>query len=300
MAQFATPQHVLALFPTVGANKDAATLIQLITLASGEAERICHRRLALTHHVEMTVVESGAMGTGRAVGGLGFAAVRTDLPFYQSWSPTTVFLRDFPVAELSKLSIIYPSGGQGDIALNGVLLNGDEGWFQLPMGVYCPERSVAQATYWSGYPQTTIAVAALAGDLTLQVAEARGIVIGSRLQVYQFTSDEDIQILAQPVPGNGPSTLSLSGALLYDHPVGTPVWGTPEVLTTATCYLVADYLTTGSWPTNVPGGVAMVKSGDITMTMRGAANSKTTGIRGPLAEAATDLLVRGGLVRTGM
>lgn len=298
MAQFATPQHVLALFPTVGANRDAAVLGQLLTLASGEAERICHRRFALSRHVEMTVLDSGSIGTGRAVGGLGFATIRTDLPFYQSFAPTTIFLRHFPVSELSQIAVTFPMGGQSTYALDGILLNGVEGWFQLPMGVYCPERSVIQATYWAGYTQTKTVVDAVAGDLTLHVADARGIVIGDSLKLYQYVADEDIQVIAQPVPGNGPSTLSLASPLQFDHPVGTQVWATPEVLTTAVCYLVADYLSTGTWPTNVPGGVAMVKSGDITMTMRGS--SKDSGTRGVLAETAIDLLTRGGLLRAGM
>ena len=87
---------------------------------------------------------------------------------------------------------------------------------------------LTQVTYVNGYPHTTLADSADAGDTTIVVASPLGLYPGSPLTVYDFTSSE--HIVVGPAYTVGSATVPLVAALAGPHTAGVSVSAVPPVV----------------------------------------------------------------------
>jgi hypothetical protein len=94
-------------------------------------------------------------------------------------------------------------------------------------------------SYLNGWANTTLAMSAKAGDSTITVADATGILADQRLTIYDGFSQESIYVT--DVNGN---VLTLKNPLLFGHQVGVGVSAIPEQVKQATimlaCSLIKD------------------------------------------------------------
>jgi hypothetical protein len=94
----------------------------------------------------------------------------------------------------------------------------------------------AQFSYINGYPNTTLSVDAKAGDTTITVDDATGVINGTVLTMYDGSMTEKIAVSG--VAGN---VLTLRNPLRFDHTAGIAVSAIPADVKQA-CILLCNYL----------------------------------------------------------
>jgi hypothetical protein len=83
-----------------------------------------------------------------------------------------------------------------------------------------------QYSYLNGWPNTLLTSAIAAGVTTLPVADATGMVAGSKLTVYDQGNTEVVSVAASWVPVQGAASVTLQAATQFAHsPVLRPVVG---------------------------------------------------------------------------
>jgi len=182
--------------------------------------------------------------------------------FPRSWTevPSGYWQPDQPIVSVYGTSA-PPGSAQGGQAIIVSPLAGG-GWWLGRNGF------IFQVTYYAGWPHAGLMAAATAGAESLSVddcsgwtiTDPMGNLVGARGVIYDGGGAEEIVSVTATSVAAGPGTLTLSSALLYDHPQYTMVSALPQTIQWA-CILLSTSiaLTRGATATTVhtmPGGSA--------------------------------------------
>lgn len=236
--QAPTGVDVNSLVPGASSQAQTAVLAQTIARASSWADQLCHMVLACTQETE-----AGEYTADRYARWLLhprqwpivdlLAATATPLG---TTSPVTL---DVSTAWLEERRIVLPTAGTLNTSSVGALQFGAATRLQ---------RAYLQFTYLAGWPNTTLAANAAAGDKTFTVGSALGIygtqtsqlvTAGTVLTFYDSDKTEQVQVVS--VTG---STLTLSVGLTYAHTAGVSVSAFPPAIKQAVISLTSALIKT--------------------------------------------------------
>lgn len=116
-------------------------------------------------------------------------------------------------------------------------------------------------TYVAGYVNTTFALPALAGDTSIEVEDATGILPGQRYRITDGSKNEWVHVSDSYTYGD--PIVSLAAPLVFAHDAGATFYNIPNVIkeaciliTTAFIKMRGDSSTTMQYTTNPSGNVA--------------------------------------------
>jgi hypothetical protein len=127
------------------------------------------------------------------------------------------------------------------ISLNGVTTSffGSLGFSDVRPGRFV----YATWTYIAGWPNTTLTVAANAGDLLLNVGSSTGAIPGSTITIYDGAQTEQVTVVAPYTAGA--TTINVSSGLKFAHPqLGVSVSAFPASVKQAVILLTSELIRT--------------------------------------------------------
>ncbi len=211
-------------------------LTNLIRQASGIADEFCFQTLAATLDTEEKLTETLSAGVNSS----GYLWAKAD---------------NFPIISVQSFQYGYPTlGGTSWVVptLSDVLVEGDLKSQLVYPGMFerrgrPPIR--VQYSYLNGWVVTTLSAATAAGAVALPVADATGVVAGSKLHVGDGPNSEDVAVAGSWSPVQGPATVALAAGAKFAHaPVFLPVTGPAQ----------PHDVSVGTLPPQVKAAVALV------------------------------------------
>lgn len=200
-------------------------LTNVIRRASALADNYCQQVLGATVNNEERWTESGLAG----IDSHGYLWVHTDF---------------WPVLSVSAFQYGYPSvGGTVWTAVPPVELILFRERIVYPSR--SPQRGLPplrlQYTYQNGWPNTLLTGPVGAGANSLPLADATGLVAGSRLTIYDEGATEEVSVASGWVPVSGPAGVALAAGAAFAHtPVGRPATPPAQPYDIAVSALPAD------------------------------------------------------------
>ena len=180
-------------------------LTNVIRRASALADNYCQQALGASVDSEERWTESGLAG----IDPNGYVWVHTDYwpvlavsSFQYGYASAggTVWTMVPPVElTLFRERIVYPS--------------------RFPQRGLPPLR--VQYTYQNGWPNTLLTASVVAGESALPLADATGLVAGSRVTIYDEGNTEAVSVAAGWAPISGPASVALAAGTVFAH---TPIF----------------------------------------------------------------------------
>lgn len=196
----------------VTAAENYRQVTSLIQRASGLADQYTNQILAATLDTEEQLTDGYTCG----VDSQGFLWVHT---------------ANWPVISVQSLQYAYPTTGGtswfavapiSDVIVGGSLSDN----LMYPGFFYRRGTGVmrVQYTYLNGYPNSTLTNTVATGVTALPLADATGIIAGSKLTIYDGANTEVVTVAASWVPILGPANVTLATGTVFSHtPVFLPV-----------------------------------------------------------------------------
>jgi len=208
-----------------------AELTNVIARASSWVDTWCNQVLAATTEQEQQRTRISADGTIRLH------------PRYNPIIALTSFQYGNPSTQLQTLSDCSTSWIEdSQIIVNYASLSStysSQGPLQFGFPTSPRVETFIKYTYVAGYANTTI-VTATAGQFTLTVKDATGIVAGNMLKIYDGMYSENVTIASTYTFGS--TTIPLVAPLGYNHSTGVSISALPPAVKEATILVTTAFL----------------------------------------------------------
>lgn len=199
-----------------------AELANVIARASSWIDNHCNQIIGATADTETQRVRLRNDGT-IAIHPKNFPVIAlTDLQY--SWNANPQNLAAYPNCQFAWIedqSILVPFAG-----INQSYSSQGPLEFGLPSSPRQP--LFIQFSYVNGYANTILAVAADAGDASITVTDATGIVIGTQLRIYDGSETETVTVANTYTFGS--TTVPIVSPLAYDHAASISVSALPPAI----------------------------------------------------------------------
>ena len=200
-------------------------LTNVILRASALADSYCQQVLGATVDSEEKWTESGLAGIDQR----GYLWVHTDY---------------WPVLAVSAFQYASPSAGAAGwtaVAPSDLIVFRERIVYPGAFSQRGTPPLRVQYTYLNGWPATLMAGPAAAGGTVLSVADATGMVAGTRLTIADQGNTEQATVATGWQPLSGPATVTLTTALQFAHtPVFRPATAPAQPCDIAVTALPAD------------------------------------------------------------
>lgn len=168
---------------------------------------------------------------------------------YGSWPTqlTAVTGTDLDLLWIENQSVVMPIQAFGTSFLGPIQFSGT--WNTT-------QEQFVTIQYVNGYPNTSVAIDALAGALTVEVKDGTGILPNQQMIVYDGANTERITVADDHVPGQGQQFIGLAAPLQYAHSKDIAVSALPPAVKQACIYMTSAILKARGNATLVMGSVS--------------------------------------------